>query len=1351
MKQFILLLFLITSISGQSQNIFIKTNFGNDAKYFGNQIISDNQKYVAIHNNDYKADKITLWDLDNKVVIYTVEPELSSNKNDNKTHYSSVSFNADSSYLGYFTNSFDDKKGQWFSRYIVLDIQTKKQIKSIELNQVYFGNFITKDIILIKDCGSYYCYDINWFQLNIASEKLEEIKEINSAGNKGLEVLTTFSEPNIRYDLLLDDTSIYLSNTLDKSVFKKIQSPTIFDADKTYLTDINITKDLKHIIFLRPNNSAVLHIESGKVIGDNLPFPVNYNFNDLKYGFNGLIDHKGETFLFINQYIDSTNTLEINSFNFKTKEVKTVSSVIKEDYNIYKFISSSVGELYNFSKIKKKIEFKLTCHALEPQENIFVIYNEYFITAFNNFKVQVFNSETGINKLFEIPDLRKHKNATINVIETINDNLLLAYNYYEENQIKVQLIVLDINLGFVEESLIFNNFYKAVELLVSEDDDKLLISLKNKGIGNTHFLYDLNTFKDITPQLFENSYYNALYLTNDNKYIVGYIKDKGSYVFKNDTKEFVDFYADKMVFIHNKETFLIHLKQQPKKVEIEGFGEVKNTLSGELIVNDNTIKIGDFNASFLNKIDESPININQDGYKITFSNIGYEIFELNLKTSIIKNITQTLFQYPKLKRGNKSQYLVGVKLGENGAQIAVSKSLNSNKYKLLKLPYKGSIYDYNYINNTIIATQNASRVESSSLFSTNFNEEANSYGYENPEKYGTFPFIKFSIPENVYNEKLNSSSQNEFLEAISIIINPKEISKEEKIIFEDVSYDFYNLKTKKRSSFSLEKAFLYLADVPFMGVENNIYVFDKTANKTLELKLFDNNKKLDSKITPWNSLYKWKKENKNKTYTFKETTKEGFINLENYKNPLYNAQLFFNDENDFFISFSDNYYMSNKEFLKYLYFEKDDLIFRPEQFDLKYNRPDIVLERLSFSNPKLIEALKKLYVKRLKKNGVKESNFINTNKLPELTVIDKFDLPTIVSKKSIVIQIAAKDLQTELDSLKIWINDVPIKPLSKTISLINSLEYKENLKLPLAHGTNKIQLSITNKNGLESLKETIVIEFTEGKEKPDLYLISIGVSEYLNEDYNLKYATKDAKDVVNQFLKNDFYQNVYSKILTDREVIKENISSMNKFLKTAEIDDVVIVFIASHGLLDKDYNYYLASHNIDFENPEKNGIPFDLIEKQLENILPIKKIMFIDACHSGEVDVDEVLVKNVKTKKNTKVRGSIPMESKNKSFSEIVSLSKALFSDLRRGNGTTIISSAGGLEFAFEGDEWKNGLFTYCLLNGISSKKADLNADGKIMLSELQNHVYKEVTKLSDGRQTPTSRLENNAIDYRVW
>ena len=96
-------------------------------------------------------------------------------------------------------------------------------------------------------------------------------------------------------------------------------------------------------------------------------------------------------------------------------------------------------------------------------------------------------------------------------------------------------------------------------------------------------------------------------------------------------------------------------------------------------------------------------------------------------------------------------------------------------------------------------------------------------------------------------------------------------------------------------------------------------------------------------------------------------------------------------------------------------------------------------------------------------------------------------------------------------------------------------------------------------------------------------------------------------------------------------------------------------------------------------------------------------------------------------------------------------LAGELFNDLRKGTGSTVISSAGGAEFAMESDEWKNGLFTYCMLDGMKSGTADLDGDGEIMLLELQEYVVDKVKALSKGRQIPNSRIQNMELDFRIW
>ena len=141
----------------------------------------------------------------------------------------------------------------------------------------------------------------------------------------------------------------------------------------------------------------------------------------------------------------------------------------------------------------------------------------------------------------------------------------------------------------------------------------------------------------------------------------------------------------------------------------------------------------------------------------------------------------------------------------------------------------------------------------------------------------------------------------------------------------------------------------------------------------------------------------------------------------------------------------------------------------------------------------------------------------------------------------------------------------------------------------------------------------------------------------------------------------------------------------------------------------------------------------------------------MDACHSGEIDKDEV-VENIVAEENDGdliFRGALRSVS-NKYDINSFNLSQALFADMRLNNGTTVVSSAGGAEYAIEGEQWNNGVFTFCLLKGLRDNEADLNNDKMIVLSELQTFIQFEVNKITNGMQTPTSRVENLNNDFRL-
>jgi hypothetical protein len=215
--------------------------------------------------------------------------------------------------------------------------------------------------------------------------------------------------------------------------------------------------------------------------------------------------------------------------------------------------------------------------------------------------------------------------------------------------------------------------------------------------------------------------------------------------------------------------------------------------------------------------------------------------------------------------------------------------------------------------------------------------------------------------------------------------------------------------------------------------------------------------------------------------------------------------------------------------------------------------------------------------------------------------------------------------------------------------------------------------------------------------------------------------------------------------------------ALKESLMKSKVDDEVVLFILGQGLLDSSLDYYFATTNIDFLNPEEKGLPCEEIEGLLDGIPARKKLLLMDTCHSGELDKEEIelIVSEDQRQKNIKIRSFrnvMPVERRGiMGLSNSFKLIQELFANLSPCSGSVVISAASGVEFVLEDREWQNGAFNYCFFEGIKTNKADLNNDGEIYISEPRDYIVENVRQLTRARQIPTSRRENLEVDFRVY
>ncbi len=461
---------------------------------------------------------------------------------------------------------------------------------------------------------------------------------------------------------------------------------------------------------------------------------------------------------------------------------------------------------------------------------------------------------------------------------------------------------------------------------------------------------------------------------------------------------------------------------------------------------------------------------------------------------------------------------------------------------------------------------------------------------------------------------------------------------------------------------------------------------------------------------------------------------------------------------DYVITNPQGYYYATKGAAKVLSFRIGNEIYPFEQFDLKYNRPDIILNdisKLAFANEKnnqnvpLIKSYYVAYQKRLKRAGFEESELGSTFHVPTIT-LNGSDLPLSTKHPWITFKIKAEDNLYQLKSVNIWVNDVPVYGVKGM--LIRGKSYDGLSTIELGSEKNKITVSCMNEKGVESYKESFEIVFEGGVINYKTYFIGVGISHYKNTDFNLKYAAKDVTDLSKMLEP----KNVTVVLLTDENATKENILKVKELLMKTSVNDKVILSLSGHGLLSKDLDFYYATYDVDFVHPETNGLLYDDLESILDGIPARNKLLLVDACHSGEVDKSEnIQVADGPPKPGVSgisAKGSaLILDSASIGLDNSFELMQDLFSDISNGNGAIVISAAGGKEYALESDQWNNGVFTYCVLNALKNGAADTNQDKKTTVVELKNYVSSQVQSLTGGKQKPTSRKENLENNWEVW
>ena len=453
------------------------------------------------------------------------------------------------------------------------------------------------------------------------------------------------------------------------------------------------------------------------------------------------------------------------------------------------------------------------------------------------------------------------------------------------------------------------------------------------------------------------------------------------------------------------------------------------------------------------------------------------------------------------------------------------------------------------------------------------------------------------------------------------------------------------------------------------------------------------------------------------------------------------------------------YYMCSKDASKMLHYVTPSLkVIGFEQLDPVYNRPDIVLDSIGKyfggTDKELVASYRQSWEKRIDRLGLdKEKLGKGEIAVPNAEIVGADAIAYDNKNGKLEIKVAANDPKYPLSRFNVYVNEVPLYGSAGiSIAHLKKQVWHTTVSVPLSMGENKIQVSVMNELGLENFKYPSYVNYTPSEPiVAKTYYIGIGVNEFKESSHNLKYCVKDVTDLSTSF----GGPNTEVKLFTNAQVTKENILALKDYLSKTTVNDKVIISCSSHGLLDDSLNFYLAMHDVDFNNPKERGLKYEALENLLDGIPARQKLLLLDACNSGENDKTEVfkneLTNNHNNMDSTQILAArgviIKLEDENKSnFKKM----NELFVNVRNNTGSVIISAAGGQESALEaitvdGKSIENGAFSFCVLEYLQNNS---NKPEDLTVNKLKNYVEKRVEEITNGKQQPTSRQETMEVDW---
>ena len=397
-----------------------------------------------------------------------------------------------------------------------------------------------------------------------------------------------------------------------------------------------------------------------------------------------------------------------------------------------------------------------------------------------------------------------------------------------------------------------------------------------------------------------------------------------------------------------------------------------------------------------------------------------------------------------------------------------------------------------------------------------------------------------------------------------------------------------------------------------------------------------------------------------------------------------------------------------------------------DQFAKSFYHPEVVEARLQGLPDPLCSCIgNAIYGKSV----VKERGSIKTASTPPVLTVTPGEIDP--ETRLFTLSITAKDEIRQITDVEIIVNgrlvggqelqelkSGSLRPENTKLvpsSADRERQFEFSIPVQLDPGLNRIEIVAANDYNYGLAQLTRSAPPAKEEQKPDLYLLAIGINEYAsNPDYNLRYAVSDSNRIIASFKAQEGkrFKEVKALSIFDNEAAKKNILyNIKDFFKQAGRNDIVALFIASHGVTEDGVYYFLPSDTIFTEDENfdtKSAVSIVELIDALD--IPGRKIIMLDTCHSGGVDTNR-LVHNL------------------------------------RNRSMVIFTAAQEDQLARENGLYSGGLFTTGITEGLGGKAAE---NGVVMINKLKEYVSERVMRISKNRQRPVTLVPDGYTDFVI-